>query len=73
MTRPPTPLYLDDVVTLRKQHPCGSSAWRIERLGADLGLRCVGCRRRVLRPRAEVERDITKFVERGPLAPVEHR
>ena len=73
MARPPIPLYLDDVVTLRKRHPCGGSTWRIVRLGADIGLRCVGCQRRVLLARAEVERDITRFVERGPLAPFEQR
>ncbi|MDO8562582.1 MAG: DUF951 domain-containing protein [Candidatus Limnocylindria bacterium] len=71
MTRPPLALYLDDVVTLRKRHPCGGATWRIVRLGADLGLRCATCGRRVLLPRAEVERDITRFVERGPLAPTE--
>ncbi len=71
MTRPLLPLFLDDVVTLRKRHPCGGSDWRIVRLGADIGLRCASCRRRVLLPRAEVERDLTRFVARGPLAPVE--
>jgi len=71
MTRPPLPLYLDDVVALRKRHPCGGATWRIVRLGADIGLRCATCDHRVLLPRAEVERDITRFVERGPLAPID--
>ncbi len=71
MTKPPLPLYLDDVVVLRKAHPCGADTWRIVRLGADIGVRCAGCGRRVLISRAELERDIKKFVERGPLAPVE--
>ena len=70
MTRPPLPLFLDDVVTLRKRHPCGGSDWRVVRLGADIGLRCASCQRRVLLPRAKVERDIALFVARGPLAPV---
>lgn len=65
----PLPLYLDDVVVLRKPHPCGGDTWRIVRLGADIGLRCARCDRRVLVPRASVERDIKRFVERGPLAP----
>lgn len=70
MARPPIPLYLDDVVVLRKRHPCGGDTWRIVRLGADIGLRCLGCDRRVLVGRSSVERDIKRFVER-PLAPVE--
>ena len=67
----PMPLYLDDVVVLRKPHPCGGDTWRIVRLGADIGLRCMTCEHRVLVARAAVERDIKRFVERGPLAPVE--
>jgi len=70
VARPPIPLYLDDVVVLRKRHPCGGDTWRIVRLGADIGLRCLGCDRRVLVGRSSVERDIKRFVER-PLAPVE--
>lgn len=67
--KPPLPLYLDDVVVLRKRHPCGGDTWRIVRLGADIGLRCGRCGRRVLVARAAIERDIKRFVERGPLAP----
>lgn len=69
--RPPVPLYLDDVVVLRKPHPCGGESWRIVRLGADIGLRCLTCGHRVLIGRGDVERDIKRFVERGPLAPAE--
>ena len=64
-------LYLDDVVVLRKPHPCGGDSWLIVRLGADIGLRCTTCSHRVLVPRAAVERDIKRFVERGPLAPAQ--
>lgn len=71
MPRPPIPLYMDDVVILRKKHPCGGDAWRIVRLGADIGLRCLTCQHRVLVGRSAVERDIKRFVER-PLAPTEH-
>ena len=56
---------LDDVVRLRKPHPCGGTDWRIVRLGADLGLRCLTCQRRVLLPRSEVERRMKSFVSRA--------
>lgn len=71
MTRPPLPLYLDDVVTLRKPHPCGGAAWRIVRLGADIGIRCLTCGHRVLIDRADLERRIKRFDARGPMAPVD--
>ncbi|MEJ5345527.1 MAG: DUF951 domain-containing protein [Chloroflexus sp.] len=61
----PMPLALNDVVQLRKPHACGGDTWRIVRLGADIGLRCETCGRRVLLPRAEVERRIKRFVVRG--------
>jgi hypothetical protein len=38
---------------LRKKHPCGSDQWRVYRVGADIGLRCLGCDRRVMLTRAE--------------------
>lgn len=41
-------LHLEDTVRLRKPHPCGSYDWRIVRLGADIGLECLKCGRRVL-------------------------
>ncbi|MEW5989574.1 MAG: DUF951 domain-containing protein [Chloroflexota bacterium] len=43
---------LGDVVKLRKKHPCGSDEWKVVRLGADIGLVCQGCQRRVLLPRS---------------------
>jgi hypothetical protein len=62
---------LDDVVRLRKAHPCGGSEWRVVRLGADIGLRCLTCQRRVLLPRSELERRMKAFVSRGEPATVE--
>ena len=49
-------LRLRDVVRLRKPHPCGSLDWVVVRLGADIGLECRGCGRRVLLERRELAR-----------------
>jgi hypothetical protein len=46
-------------------HPCGATDWRVVRLGADIGLKCEGCGRRVLLPRSEVERRIKQVLSRG--------
>lgn len=56
---------LGDVVRLKRSHPCGGSRWLIDRLGADLGLRCTTCARRVLVARARVERRLAGFETRG--------
>jgi hypothetical protein len=63
---PPLSLFLDDVVRLRKPHPCGSFDWTVVRLGADIGLRCQSCNRKVLLPRRDLEKRLKTFVSRGP-------
>ncbi len=67
--RPVSMKYADlgmfDRVRLRKPHPCGSTDWRVVRLGADIGLKCEGCGRRVLLPRSETERRIKQILSRG--------
>jgi hypothetical protein len=49
-------LELNDHLRLRKPHPCGSYEWIVTRLGADIGLECRGCGRRVLLTRRELAR-----------------
>jgi hypothetical protein len=51
-------LELEDIVRLRKSHPCGSFEWKIVRLGADIGLECLRCGRRVLLPRRQLARQL---------------
>ena len=55
---------LGDVVRLKKKHPCGSYEWQVVRLGADIGIRCLKCQRRVLLERSVFERRIKAFVSR---------
>lgn len=51
-----------DVVQMRKTHPCGSDRWVVYRVGADIGLRCTGCSRRVMLPRRKFERAARRIV-----------
>jgi len=53
---------LGDVVRLKKAHPCGGYNWRVVRVGADIGIRCLTCGRRVLLERRVFERRIKEFV-----------
>jgi hypothetical protein len=66
--RPALELYLGDVLKLRRAHPCGSSTWLVDRLGADIGLRCQGCGRHVMLDRRHLEARLTDFVSRGDAA-----
>lgn len=65
---PPIAIYPDDIVQMRKAHPCGGDTWRVVRVGAEIGLRCLTCERKVLLRRADFERQIRRFVRRGPAA-----
>ena len=56
---------LGDVVRLKKKHPCGSYEWQVVRLGADIGIECLKCQRRVLLERSVFERRVKAFVSRG--------
>ena len=51
-------LEINDHLRLRKPHPCGSYEWIVFRLGADIGLECLGCGRRVLLTRRELLRRV---------------
>jgi hypothetical protein len=63
--RPPLVLYLGDELRLRRSHPCGGDTWLVDRLGADIGLRCLTCSRHVLVERRTIERRLAEFVRRG--------
>ncbi len=49
---------LGDVVRLKKPHTCGSYEWEVVRLGADIGIKCHKCHRRVLLERSVFERRV---------------
>ena len=55
-------LEMGDVLRLRKPHPCGGTDWIVVRLGADIGLKCLGCGRRILIPRRDVARRLKTIV-----------
>ena len=63
--RPALELLLGDVLRLRRTHPCGSTTWLVDRLGADIGLRCQGCGRHVLLDRRTLESRLAAFESRG--------
>ncbi|MDD5591329.1 MAG: DUF951 domain-containing protein [Dehalococcoidales bacterium] len=56
---------LGDVVRLKKKHPCGSYEWRVVRLGADIGVRCLKCQHQILLKRSIFERRVVAFISRG--------
>lgn len=71
MPQQPLHLQLGDVLRLRKDHPCGNFDFEVVRLGADIGLRCVVCNRRILLARSLLERRLERFVSREHEEPLD--
>lgn len=55
-------LQLGDIVRLRKPHPCGGYEWKVIRLGADIGLECLRCKRRILLTRRTLSRRLKTVI-----------
>ena len=55
-------LQIGERLELRKPHPCGGLVWEVVRLGADIGLVCEGCGRRVLMERRDLERQLKRIL-----------
>ncbi len=55
-------IHLGDVVQMRKPHPCGGYRWEVTRVGADIGIRCLTCGRRVMLPRDRFEKQVKRIL-----------
>jgi hypothetical protein len=61
----PQDVQIDDLVRLRKPHPCGSYEWRVVRIGADIGLKCQVCGRRILLDRRNFKKRVKSVIRRS--------
>lgn len=50
-------------VIMKKQHPCGTNLWEIVRLGADIKIKCLACKREIMIPRIDFNKKLKKIVE----------
>ncbi len=50
-----------DIITVKKQHPCGSNTFEVLRIGMDFKIKCEGCGREIMLPRQKVEKSIRKI------------
>ena len=54
---------LNDVVEMKKAHPCGENRWEIIRMGMDIRIKCLKCGHMVMMPRREFEKKMKKVLE----------
>lgn len=56
---------LNDIVEMKKQHPCGENRWKVIRMGMDIRIKCLGCEHSVLIPRREFVKKVKKVLEKA--------
>ena len=56
---------LNDILEMKKPHPCGSKTFLVLRVGMDFKLRCTTCSREVMVPRVKTEKHIKKVIRDG--------
>lgn len=56
---------INDILTMKKKHPCGSNTWTVLRIGADFKMKCTGCGHEVMTQRSKVEKNIRKIDRPG--------
>lgn len=52
---------INDVLEMKKNHPCGSNRFTVLRIGMDFRLRCEGCGHMFMIPRTKAEKGIRKI------------
>ena len=60
-------IQVGDVLTMKKQHPCGSNQWQVLRIGADFKLKCCGCGHEVMGSRQKFEKNVKKVYRNGEI------
>lgn len=55
-----------DILTMKKQHPCGCNQMLVLRSGMDFKLQCVKCRREFMVVRAKAEKNIKNIIRKDP-------
>lgn len=56
---------VNDVLVMKKSHPCGSREWKVTRVGMDFKLVCSGCGHQIMSPRSKIEKNIKKILRGG--------
>ena len=53
---------LNDILVMKKAHPCGDKQWKVLRVGADFRLKCLGCGHEIMVPRLKAEKNIRNVI-----------
>lgn len=56
---------LNDILVMKKPHPCGEKQWKVLRVGMDFRLRCLGCGHEVMVTRQKAEKNLREVLREG--------
>ena len=57
---------VNDILIMKKPHPCGENRWEIIRMGMDIKIQCTKCGRLIMLPRREFDKKMKKVLEKAP-------
>lgn len=60
-------IHVNDILRMKKEHPCGSREWLVTRVGMDFKMICQGCGHEVMLPRSKVEKNIRAVLRDGQI------
>ena len=63
-------IQVGDILTMKKQHPCGSNRWEVLRIGADFKMKCLECGHQIMNPRSKIEKNIRMIERNGERVPI---
>ena len=53
---------LNDILVMKKPHPCGEKHFRVMRVGSEIRIVCIGCGRDMVLDRVKLERAVRKLI-----------
>ena len=53
---------VNDILLMKKNHPCGGRKFLVLRAGMDFRLRCLNCDREFMVPRIKLEKNIKEII-----------
>ena len=56
---------LNDILVMKKPHPCGEKQWKVLRVGMDFRLKCQGCGHEVMITRQKAEKNLREVFRDG--------
>lgn len=55
---------LGSKVEMKKPHPCGTNEFEVVRMGSDIKIKCLNCKRVIMLPRRDFVKRLKRVIEK---------